>query len=363
MAAITREFSQGSYQNFALYAEQLFGASTSKTANVLLRYQSERIACVIDSRYSGQTVREVNPAIPSDVPLVASVEEALGYHPTDMVIGVAPAGGQLPEEWYEPVSTAIQNNLNIISGLHSFLSDVPDFVELAEKHDVNLVDLRKPPELHAISAGKWRDRTTPVILSIAPDCATGKLTASWELKRQLEKRGFKVGFVATGQTGIMLNGRGIVIDAMKGDFISAAVEQMIEDELKFDPDVVLIEGQGSIYHEGFSAVTFGLLHGAMPDSFLFVHRPGKHANDYGFQFPPFRQMMNDYESLVEWFKPCHTCGVQLDTSKYDDEEAHAICDHMQEITGLPSTDLVRFPDDNMIEMMVQKLKMYEGTNL
>jgi len=291
------------------------------------------------------------------------VEEALKFDLSDLVIGVAPAGGQLPQEWYEPVATAITNNLNIISGLHSFLSDVQEFVELADQHSVNLVDLRKPPELSAISEGKWRDRATPVILSIAPDCATGKLTASWELKRQLEKRGYSVGFVATGQTGILLNGRGIVIDAVKGDFISAAVEQMIEDELKYDPDVVLIEGQGSIYHEGFSAVTFGLLHGAMPDSFLFVHRPGKHANDYGFQFPPFRQIINDYESLVEWFKPCHTCGVQLDTSKYNDEEARTICDNMQEITGLPSTDLVRFPDDEMIDLMIQKLKMYEGTEL
>ncbi len=363
MAALTREFTRKQDQKYALYAEKLFGASTSKTANVLLRYQSDHIACVIDSRYSGKTVHEVNPSIQSDVPIVASVQESLQFHPTDLIIGVAPAGGQLPKDWYSPVSVAIENGLNIISGLHSYLSDVPEFVDLAEKYDVALVDLRKPPELHAISEGKWRERKTPVILSIAPDCATGKLTASWELKLQLEQRGHKVGFVATGQTGILLSGRGIVIDAVKGDFISAAVEQMIETELESDPDVVLIEGQGAIYHEGFSAVTFGLLHGAMPDAFLFVHRPGKHANDYGFHFPPLRQIINDYESIVEWFKPCHTCGVQLDTSHYSEDEARQICDKIQEITGLPTTDLVRFPDAEIIETMIQKLKMYERTNL
>ena len=360
MSSPVRQLQVSQETRYVLFAEQMFGESTSKTANVLLRYQPDRAACVVDSRYAGKVVRDVNPVIDSDVPIVGSVKASLEYNPTDVVIGVAPTGGQLPEEWRTEMAAAISSGLNIISGLHTYLSEDQEFIESAGKHDVALIDLRKPPEIISIAEGAWRDRTVPVIQTIAPDCAFGKLTAAWELKRQLENRDFAVGFVATGQTGILLSGRGIVIDAVKGDFISAAVEQMIAHELQNDPDVIVIEGQGAIYHEGFSAVTLGLLHGAMPDAFMYVHRPGRHVNDYGFKYPPHRQIINDYESIVEWFKPCHTCGIQLDTSRFSEDDAHNICEDMTEITGLPATDMVRFPNDDVIDLMVRKLKMKQS---
>lgn len=360
MISPIRQIESHENTRYLIFAEQLFGESTSKTANVLLRYRPEQIACVVDSRYAGRAINSVNPTIQSNVPIVPNVEASLNYNPTDLVIGVAPAGGQLPAEWRQSLITAMNNGLNIISGLHSYLNNDQELVAIANEQAVSLIDLRQSPEFTAVTRGDWRKRKTPAILTIAPDCAFGKLTAAWELKRQLEKRDFKVGFVATGQTGILLNGKGIVIDAVKGDFISAAVERMIADELENQPDVIVVEGQGSIYHEGFSAVTFGLLHGALPDAFLYVHRPGKHANDYGFHYPPHRQIINEYETIVEWFKPCHTCGCQLDTSKYGADDARNICLEMAEITGLPTTDMVRFPEDNAIELMVNKLKMNSG---
>ncbi len=178
-----------------------------------------------------------------------------------------------------------------------------------------------------------------------------------ELRKQLKARGKNPGFVATGQTGIILNGEGIVVDALRGDFISSAVELMIEREADKDVDVIIVEGQGALFHEGFSAVTLGILHGAMPDAFLFVHRPGKSQNDYGFHFPPYRKMINVYEEMIEWFRPAVTIGVQLDTSQYETDTARKMVDEVGHISGLPATDLVRFPDDPVIDDMIHKLHL------
>ncbi|MCF7803542.1 MAG: DUF1611 domain-containing protein [Candidatus Marinimicrobia bacterium] len=357
MTNSTRLFQPESDAKYLIYAEGKFGAGTSKTANVLLRYQPDKICAVVDSRYTDKTVRDVNSTIDSDIPVVSGIAAGLAYNPTHLIIGVAPSGGQLPEEWLEPLKEAITGGLHIVSGLHSFLCDNAELVNLAKEKDVQLIDLRKPPKIPEVSQGFWRERTVPVVQTIAPDCAFGKLTAAWELKRQFEQRDYSVGFVATGQTGILLNNGGIVVDAVPGDFISAAVEQLIRKELESDPDVIIVEGQGAIYHEGFSAVTLGILHGAMPDAFLFAHRPSCSANDYGFHFPPYRQMINDYERIIEWFKPVHTIGVQLDTSEFSDDTAHALCEDIGHHTGLPATDLVRFPDDSAVDTMIQKLHL------
>jgi len=342
---------------YLIFAEGKFGRNTSKTANVLLRYQRDRINAIVDSRYHGKTASQVNSSLESETPIVSDIKEGLRHNPTHLVIGVAPAGGQLPDTWVDPIKEAIAGGLHVVSGLHSYLGDNPELVELAREHNVELFDLRKPPDLTEISQGVWREREVPVVLSIAPDCAMGKFTATWELKGQLEQRGYHAGFVATGQTGILLHGEGIVVDAVKGDFMSCAIETLIQREIEKGADVVLVEGQGAIYHEGFSAVTLGILHGAMPDAFLFVHRPTSHANDYGYQFQPYRQMINDYEHLIEWFKPVHTIGVQLNTSDCTPETARSLCDKVAHLTGLPATDFVRYPDDPAIEKMINTLKL------
>lgn len=359
MMETTRVFQTAEETQYLVFAEGKFGKNTSKTANVLLRYQPERVCAVVDSRYAGQSVSQRNQSLQSDIPIVESVEAGMDYSPTHLVIGVAPAGGQLPESWIKPIKTAIKNGLEIVSGLHTYLSENQELALLADKHNVSIIDLRKPPEFSEISQGYWREREIPVLLTIAPDCAMGKFTASWELKAQLEKRGYQVGFVATGQTGILLQGEGLVIDAIRGDFMSVAVEQLIMREIENGADIVLVEGQGAIYHEAYSSVTLGIVHGAMPEAFLFVHRPGIHCNDYGYEFPPYRQMINDYERLVEWFKPVHTIGVQLNTTDFDQETAKSLCEKISHLTGLPTTDLVRFPEDEAINQMIHKLYLQE----
>lgn len=357
MAMQTHLFQPGSEDTFLLFAEGLFSQRSAKTAHMILRYIPEQVACVVDSTCAGQRVRDVYPNAQVDIPIVESVQQAMDNNPTHFVIGVAPVGGQLPAEWRDSILKAIENKLTIVSGLHTFLADDPEINAAAEADNVTILDLRQSPELTEISNGAWRDREIPVVLTIAPDSAIGKLTAAWELKRQLETRGKNVGFVATGQTGILLHGDGIVVDALRGDFISAAVESMIESEIETGAEVVIVEGQGAIFHEGFSAVTLGILHGSMPDAFLFVHRPGRNQNDYGFHFPPYRKMINVYEELIEWFRPAVTIGVQLDTSEYETDTARKMVEEVAHISGLPATDFVRFPDDPVIDEMIHKLHL------
>ncbi|HKJ68685.1 MAG TPA: DUF1611 domain-containing protein [bacterium] len=340
-----------------MFAEGEFGPTTSKTANMLLRYVQDQVACVVDSRYAGKMASVILPFVELQIPIVGSVAGAMEQQPTHLVIGVAPTGGQLPEGWRDAINEAIEAGLHIVSGLHTFLADDEEFAELARRNEVSLIDLRKPPETKEIARGLWRERTIPTVLTIGPDSAVGKLTTAWEFKQRLEHQGYRVGFVATGQTGILLHGQGIVVDAVRGDFMSAAVESLIQAEAETDPDVILVEGQGSIYHEGYSGVTLAILHGTMPDALLFSHRPSKRANMYGFAFPPYRQMINDYEHLIEWYKPTHSLGIQIDTSEYEEHIARALCNEIQDISGLPTCDFIRFPRSDAIDTMIRKLHL------
>ncbi len=358
MENLLRVFKPGDESRYMIYAEGKFGRSSAKTAHMILRYIPDRVACVVDSTCPRDKVSEVLPSVKNDVPIVHSVNEGVKQNPDYLVIGIAPTGGQLPETWREPILEAITHGIDVVSGLHTFLNEDEALVDQARTNGVALVDLRSPPVMKEISQGLWREREVPVVMTIGPDSAIGKLTAAWELKCHLEKQGHTVGFVATGQTGILLHGQGIVIDAaVRGDFMSSAVERLIRLESEAEPDVLVVEGQGSIYHEGYSGVMLGIIHGAMPDAFLFSHQPSKRANIYSFTFPPYRQMINDYESLVEWFKPVYTVGIQLNTSEYGRELAQSLCEEIQSISGLPTCDFVRFPESTAIEMMIKKLHL------
>jgi len=357
MDNLLQVFKPGDESRYMIYAEGCFSRSSAKTAHMILRYIPERVACVVDSTCQRDKVSDVLPSVEFDVPIVNSISEGIEQNPDYLVIGIAPTGGQMPETWREPIREAISSGIDVVSGLHTFLNEDASLVESAREHSVTLVDLRNPPVVTEISQGLWREREIPVVMSIGPDSSVGKLTAAWELKCHLEKQGYTVGFVATGQTGILLHGQGIVIDAVRGDFMSSAVERLIQLESEAEPDVIIVEGQGSIYHEGYSGVMLGTLHGAMPDAFLFSHQPSRRANIYSFAFPPYRQMINDYESLVEWFKPVYTIGIQLNTSEYGQELAQSLCEEIQNISGLPTCDFVRFPESTAIELMIKKLHL------
>jgi len=213
---------------FLIIADGEFGPLSSKTANSCIRYFPERIVAVLDRKQAGQTVQDVL-GFGGKIPIVADFERgiALGTGATAVLIGIAPAGGRLPDEWKAWLRTAIERKLEIWSGLHTFIGDDPELGPLARAHGVRILDARRPPPNLPIADGRAAEVDALVVLAVGSDCNVGKMTAQLQLRDALVQRGHKTSFVATGQTGIFIEGWGIAVDAVVADFIAGAAEQLV----------------------------------------------------------------------------------------------------------------------------------------
>ncbi|WP_267640197.1 DUF1611 domain-containing protein [Haloarchaeobius amylolyticus] len=272
-------------------AEGEFGTPHGKTANgVVMHSELFDARVVVDSTRAGQQTGEVlgRDDVP-EVPIVASVEDALEHAPEAgaLVIGVAPAGGQLPEAWVDDIEDAIRAGCDVVSGLHTFLSDDPDWQALAEDHGVSLYDVRKSPPASDLRVGDGRvdDVDADVVLTMGTDCAVGKRTTTFELYRAAREAGLDAGWVATGQTGVMVGAhRGVVVDRVPADFTSGVVEDMV-CAVAADHDLVFVEGQAALSHRAYAGVTMGLLQGAWPDAVVLVDEPARERREDFEQFP------------------------------------------------------------------------------
>src|SRR2546422_3804207 len=210
---------------FLIIADGQFGPLTSKTANSCIRYLPERVVAVLDRGHAGQTVQDVL-GFGGSIPVVDDLERALGRGATAVLVGIAPAGGRLPPEWRTWLTSALAHGLEIWSGLHTFIGDDPELAALARRRGARIHDVRKPPVELSIADGRAAEVNAHVILSVGTDCNVGKMTAQLELRNALVRRGHRTSFVATGQTGIFIEGWGIAVDAVVADFIAGAVEQL-----------------------------------------------------------------------------------------------------------------------------------------
>ncbi|HZZ00746.1 MAG TPA: DUF1611 domain-containing protein [Candidatus Baltobacteraceae bacterium] len=312
-----------------------------KTAHGVLRYRPEQVAAVIDSQHAGKRVREVVPSLPSDTPIVASVREALAYDPRSLLIGFATDGGAMPPALRRPVLEAIDAGLEVISGLHEVLSDDPEIASRAASKGVALIDVRVPPSKIPLFSGAAYEERRPIVLAVGSDCAVGKMTAMLEVERAARAQGRKAEFIATGQTGILITGKGIAVDRVISDFVTGAAEQLVLSA-DADAEALLVEGQGSIFHPAYAPVTFGLLYGSAPDALLLCHRPGL-RNVLGFAqaIPDLRTLVEIHERIVGFVKPARVIGVVLDTSALGEDEARQAIARAEEETGLPADDPVR----------------------
>src|SRR6185503_18716391 len=258
----SRDMTTPQQHRFLIVADGQFGPLTSKTANSCIRYFPERIVAVLDRTEAGKTVQDVL-GFGGKIPVVADFDQgvAQGGGATAVLIGIAPPGGRLPDEWRGWLRSAIERRLEIWSGLHTFIGDDPELGPLAKAQGVKILDARKPPPNLPIADGRAAEVDAFVILAVGSDCNVGKMTAQLELRDELVKRGHKTSFVATGQTGIFIEGWGTAVDAVVADFIAGAAEQLVLQGAKGN-DIVLVEGQGSLIHPGYSGVTLGLLHGS-----------------------------------------------------------------------------------------------------
>ncbi len=327
---------------YIILADGLFAPEESKTANACIRYTPERVVGVIDSTKAGKTAQQVL-GFGGEIPVVASLDEGLKLKPNALLIGIAPSGGQLPESWVDLLAKAIENKLEIWSGLHSFISDVPRLAELARQHGVTIHDLRRPPTKLKVSNGRVRDIDATVVLTVGTDCNIGKMTTQLQLLGALRAKGIRTSFAATGQTGILIEGRGIGVDAVIADFIGGAAEKLVLDCAK-DSDLVLVEGQGSIIHPSYSGVTYGLIHGSLPHAQVMCAQPSRTAINRcdWVKIPPLVDFIRMSEAATSALRFAPVIAVALNTYDLSDDDARRAIETVERETGLPTTDPVRY---------------------
>ena len=330
-----------------------YGIDDAKTATGVIRYGSDDIVAVLDSTMVGRNVSESLPG--HDIPFVGRLSDALDrpVRPDGLLLGIAPTGGKLPPAWRSIILEAIDAGLDIHSGLHQFLAEDPEFAGAAARTGSRLIDYRRPPDRMETTLGRRHLPGKRVILTVGTDSAIGKMSVALELVAAGRRDGASAVMVPTGQTGMMIEGWGIAVDRLISDFTNGTVEWLVEQG-EARGDWVFIEGQGSIDHPAYSAVTMGLIHGGTPHAMVLVHKPGlaehdfDHLPDVSFPIAPLVPFIEMHERIAELIAPSKVVAIALNTSLYaSDDEARALVAAIRKETGLPTDDIVRFGADGL----------------
>jgi len=310
-------------------------------AHGVIRYSPDVIAAVIDPDFAGRRLADVLPYLGRDAPIVASVAEGLRFEPTALLIGIAPAGGRLPDDFRDAVRSALVAGLEVVSGLHAMLGEDEEFAALARTHDARIWDLRLPPAAPLFSGAAW-DVRARIVLTVGSDAAVGKMTAALELTRAARERGVDAAFVPTGQIGIAVAGWGTAIDRVVADFAPGAAEQLVLEGERRARALLFLEGQGGINNPAFAPVTLALLYGGAPDALVLVHNVARTTiEDYNVPILSYRTLIRTYEGLCATVKPAPVVGIALNTRDCTADQAQAQLERARAETGLPCDDVVR----------------------
>jgi uncharacterized NAD-dependent epimerase/dehydratase family protein len=279
------------------------------------------------------------------------MEEAAGAGARTLVLGVASAGGRLPTDLVDDAAAALEAGMNVAAGLHERLRGEARLVALAEARGLQLFDLRDPPA--NLTVGKGYPRRGHRLLTVGTDCSVGKMYATLALTRGLRERGVLADFRATGQTGILIAGEGIPVDAVVADFIAGAIEQL--SPARDDDGWDLIEGQGSLFHPSFAGVSLGLLHGAQPEALVLCHEPGRpHMRGIsGRALPDLAECLERNLEAARLTSPeVRAVGVCLNTSAMDPQAALRLCARTEDQLGIPCTDPMTFGVDAILDRLL-----------
>ena len=331
----------------AILAEGQFARATAKTAIGVLRYAPFEVVAVVDSTKAGKDAAEC-VGVGRGVPVVGGVDEAIARGATVLLIGTAAAGGRIPDGYRPKLARALERGVEVWNGLHERVFADPDLAAAAERGGAKVRELREPPTDLPIGGHRARREGARVVLTVGSDAAVGKMTASLEIVAALRRMGERAEFVATGQTGIAIAGGGIAVDAVVADFIAGAAELMVCDAAE-RADWVVVEGQGSLTHPGFSGVTLGLLHGTAPDVMVLCHEAMRRSvKGYDDRQPlrTLREYVRLYEDAASWrwspgYPPARVVAVALNTADLSSELAEAMIRNAATETGLPAADPVR----------------------
>lgn len=339
-------------QRIAILQHEGIRGTHGKTGLSLLRYSESPIVAVIDRECAGQSLSELT-GIKRDVPIVSSVAAALEYKPEVLVIGIAPKGGALPEDYWHELKDALTDGMSVVNGLHTPLSTMPELKALLKPGQL-IWDVRKEPPNIGVGTGMARTLPCRRVLTVGTDMGVGKMSTSLELHWASRLRGWSSKFLATGQTGLMLEGDGVPLDAVRVDFAAGAVEQMVMRYGK-NYNILHIEGQGSLLHPG-STATLPLIRGSQPTQMILVHRAGQTELVNSVPIPPLPEVVRLYETVASAggaFAPVPVVGIALNTGHLDESQALDAIAQTTAETGLPCTDPVRFGASKLLDAVMQ----------
>ncbi|MBD2666144.1 hypothetical protein B6N60_02233 [Richelia sinica FACHB-800] len=341
-------------QRIAILLHEGLSGSQGKTGLSILRYSESPIVAVIDRQAVGKSIPELT-GINRDVPIVPSLSAALVYQPEVLVIGIAPKGGAVPDDYWTDIKDALKAGMSLVNGLHTPLASIPELNALLKPGQL-IWDVRKEPSNIEIASAMARNLPCRRVLTVGTDMAIGKMSTSLELNRAGKLRGLRSKFLATGQAGVMLEGDGIALDAVRVDFAAGAVEQLV---MRFGQhyDILHIEGQGSLLHPG-STATLPLIRGSQPTHLILVHKAGQthNRNNPHIPIPPLPEVIKLYEAVASGggaFARVPVVGIALNTKDLDKYQAEdAIAQTIAE-TNLPCTDPVRFGAEILLDAILQ----------
>lgn len=323
---------------YLLFLGDVTELATAKTAAGVLQWRPE--LCVGQIRVSGGTV---DLGLPEMTPQMAVQKGA-----KTMILGIANAGGFIPDSWVPVIVAALEAGLDIAAGMHTRLADMPLIRDTAQRLGRMLHDVRQPTQ--SFAPGSGRKRSGLRLLTVGTDCAVGKKYAALAIEKSMRARGMKADFRATGQTGIFISGRGVAVDSVVADFISGAAEWLSPAN---DPDHWdVIEGQGTLFHPAYAGVTLGLIHGSQPDALVICHEPVRPAL-VGFEHYPVADLDECIAATVRAARltnpAARAVGVAINTSRMNDRQIEDSIARIEQQTGLPCRDPIRHGMDRIVD--------------
>lgn len=339
-----------------IYAEALFGENDGKVANGLVRNSEKyEIVAVIDSSKAGQDAGYVLDELDNGIPIFPTIEtalEALADHPDYFIYGIAPTNPILNKEEREIFFEAMENGMNIINGLPEFFSDDLEFVDWASEYGVTITDVRKPAPMEYLHrfTGAIHQIHTPIVAIMGTDCAIGKRTTAQKLVKALREEGLVVAFIATGQTGLLQGAKyGAPIDMLSSGYASGEVENAIlEAEKAESPDIIIVEGQGSLGHPSYTS-SAAILKGALPDAIIIQHAP-KRLNYCTYPDIPLKSLQSEIDLIEEFCGP-RVMGITINHENMSDSELDFVITEYEETYQMPVTDVLKKGCDKLLDKL------------
>lgn len=332
-----------------LLTEGFSNPHTAKTACSVIRYRREEVVGVLDSTQKGKLVSEFLQ-VGDELRFISNIDEVPAAN--TLLIGIAPPGGKIPPAWRVIIRQAIDRKMNIVSGLHDFISDDEEFATAAKVTGSEIYDVRKNSE-KTIARCKGIDERCLRIHAVGHDCSIGKMVTSIEVTNRLKQLGRKAKFIATGQTGIMIEGDGLPIDCVVADFVAGAAEKLVLQNQHHE--ILLIEGQGSLTHPSYSGVTLGLLHGCAPHGLFLCYEVGREVvtGVEHIKIPPLSEVKRIAEIMSNARHPCKIIGISMNSRRVTAEQAEIERERVEREFQLPVVDVFRHGPDRLVQAVLK----------